>query len=176
MTVRELIELNMMIVDVEITVRTKEGKLVDQLDIGCAVGVKPPYPMRVPKDEKYIGNTNRYCDKYFRESTYIPKSINSWDDGKDYWQLKANRIPEKWLELEVTSWEVWRASTYGTSPRRDMHKSCGFNGQRINITALPSGERLTVPEEKKEPKTKDDGQMTLDEYLNDWEHRMKGGD
>ena len=171
MTVRDLISLNQMIVDMEIEVRKDGHRLIDALMIGCERGKKPHQPVKVSIDDKYIDNPSMR-----KEANYIDKSINAWDDGKDYWQLKANRIPEKWLELEVTSWEVWRASTYGTSPRRDMHKSCGFNGQRINITALPSGERLTVPEEKKEPKTKDDGQMTLDEYLNDWEHRMKGGD
>lgn len=167
MTVKELIELNMMIVDVSITVRTKDGKLVDQLNIGCNVGVKPPYPTRVPRDEKFIGSTNIYLDTHYKEAAYIPKSINSWDDERDYWQLKVNRIPEKWLELEVSSWEVWRAGTHGTSPRRDWNKSCGFEGQRINITALPNGQRLTVPEEKKEEPKSDDlvGQMTLEDFL-----------
>ena len=62
----------------------------------------------VPKEERYIGNLSLETK---REAYYIDKSINAWDDGKDYWQVKVNRIPKKWLELEVYSWEVWPASS-----------------------------------------------------------------
>ena len=58
MTVRELIELNMMITDIEITVR-KNGGLLDQLNIGPAEGIKPPYPTMVPKEERWVGNLSR---------------------------------------------------------------------------------------------------------------------
>ena len=88
MTVRELISLNQMIVDIEITVRKNGNALLDQLNFGPSEGVKPPYPVMVPIDERYIGTMNR-CHQ--REAYYIPKSINAWDDGKDYWQVK----PEK---------------------------------------------------------------------------------
>jgi hypothetical protein len=60
-----------------------------------------------------------------------------------------------------------------TSPRRPTgidtkSRNVNFHGQRINIIALPSGETLPDPEEKK-PKTDKqeqiDGQMNLDEFL-----------
>ena len=163
MTVKELIELNQMITDVEITVRKDGSRLLDQINIGVSQGIKPPFPTMVPKDERYIDNMSL---KTKREAYYIDKSINAWDDGKDYWQIKVNKIPRKWLELEVYSWEVWQASTIGC-PRRERCRT-HFNGQQINIIALPSGNSLKV----KEPKIAEDesdGQMTLDEWLGEQE-------
>lgn len=167
MTVKELIELNQMITDVEITVR-KDGGLLDQLNIGPARGIKPPYPTRVPRDEKYLKNFGMGDNKMYRDAAYLPKSINSWDDGHDYWQIKLNRIPKAWLELEVISWEVWQASKVTHhSPRRG--RVSDFHGQRINIETLPSGQRLIVPEEDpQEVSNQLDGQMSID----DWDYEV----
>ena len=168
MTVKELIELNQMITDVEITVRKGGSALVDQLNIGPAEGEKPPYPLMVPKEERYIGNISIETK---REAHYINKSINAWDDGKDYWQVKVSRIPAKWLDLEVYSWGVSPASTVCySSPRRrngDLNfKNVNFHGQRIDITALPSGETLPAPEEAKSQKDDQlDGQMNIDDWM-----------
>jgi hypothetical protein len=166
MKVRELIELNQMITDIEITVR-KEGGLLDQLNIGPAQGIKPPFPTMVPKEERYVGNMSLETK---REAHYIDKNINAWDDGKDYWQIKPDRIPKKWLELEVTSWEVWPASTvvYGASRRNDYghsHKNINFHGQRINIEAIANGERLEIPEPKV---AKEDDQLEGQMSIEDW--------
>ena len=166
MTVRELIELNQMITDVEITVRKDGSALLDQLNIGPAEGIKPPYPTMVPKEEKYIGNMSLETK---REAYYINKSINSWDDGKDYWQVLPKRIPSKWLELTVYSWEVLPASTmvYGVSRRTNYNlnfKNVNFHGQRLNITALPSGEQLVIKEQKPKQPAADDGQMTFEDW------------
>ena len=166
MTVRELIELNQMITDVEITVRKDGSALLDQLNIGPAEGIKPPHPTMVPKEEKYIGNMSLETK---REAYYINKSINSWDDGKDYWQVLPKRIPSKWLELTVYSWEVWPASTvvYGKNRRNDWgnsYKNINFHGQRLNITALPSGEKLAVKEQKSQEPVADDDQMTFEDW------------
>ena len=158
MTVKELIELNQMITDVEITVRKDGTRLLDQINIGVSQGIKPPFPTMVPKDERYIGNMSTETK---REAYYIDNSINAWDDGKDYWQIKVNKIPSKWLELEVYSWEVWHAPAINGTRR---YRNNSFHGQRINIIALPSGNSLKV----KEPKTAEDesdGQMTLDDWL-----------
>lgn len=172
MTVRELIELNQMITDIEITVRINGSLLLDQLNIGPAEGEKPPYPTRVPRERRWAGNMSKHDETMFRDAAYIPKSINAWDDGKDYWQVKPNRIPAKWLDLEVYSWEVWPASTVCySSPRRTNGKlnltNVNFHGERINIIALPSGESLEV----KEPKPKQteseqlEGQMGIEDFL-----------
>ena len=166
MTVKELIQLNQMITDVEITVR-KDGKLLDQLNIGPAEGVRPPYPQKVPVDERYI-DANGIHTHTHKEATYIPKSINAWDDGKDYWNIKTDRIPKKWLELEVTDWDSFPATTIGTtSPRRGgKWKNVNFHGERIRINVLANGETLTVQEEtKKDPKQDDQipGQMSFED-------------
>lgn len=167
MTVRELIELNQMITDIEITVRKGGSALLDQLNIGPAEGVKPPYPTMVPKEERYIGNQSLSTK---REAYYIDKSINAWDDGKDYWQVKVNRIPSKWLDLEVFSWSVWPASRsiYG---RRTNYNSnfpnVSFHGQRLDVTALPSGERLEVENNKPKQEVQEqqlDGQMSIEDW------------
>lgn len=156
MTVYELISLNQKITDVEITVR-KDWKLLDQLNIGCAEGVRPPHPTMVPIEERYIdsmGNAHK------KEAAYIPKSINAWDDGKEYWQIKPNRISKAWLDLEVISWEVWQASRVGTtSPRRN--NNVNFHGERINIEVLPSGQKLEIKEKPKEEQI--DGQMSFED-------------
>lgn len=164
MTVRELIELNAMITDLEITVRIGGNLLLDQLNIGCSEGVKPPYPTRVPKDPKYAGNFNQSNDDMYKDAAYIPKSINAWDDGKDYYEIKLNRIPANWLDLEVLSWSVGKASSVGVNPRR--HRNVNFHGERLRITALPSGESLEV---KEDPVEKSEvglsGQMNINDFL-----------
>lgn len=160
MTVRELISLNQMIVDIEITVRKNGNALLDQLNIGPSRGVKPPYPTMVPIDERYIHNIG---SSYRREAYYIPKSINAWDDGKDYWQVKPDRLPKQWLDLEVYDWNVWPASTAGCCGRRTVegHSNVNFHGERINIIALPSGSSLTVKQEAKKEEQTEDRQMSL---------------
>lgn len=158
MTVYDLISLNQMITDLNITVR-KDRKLLDQLNIGCAEGVKPPYPTRVPIDEKHIDAVGYYSHTH-KDAIYIDKSINAWDDGKDYWQIKTKRIPQQWLELEVTDWDSHPASTVcTTSPRRGRSH---FYGERLRINVLPSGQKLEIKEEK--PKDDQiDGQMSFED-------------
>ena len=160
MTVEELISLNQMITDVVITVRKDGSALMDQLSIGCERGVEPRFPTMVPKEERYIGTPNIENRK---KAKYIPKSINAWDDGQSYWQVKVNRIPEKWRSLEVYAWDVCSASCMGDNPRR--YKNVNFHGERINITALPSGEKLEIREPKQQVQQgyECDGQMSFED-------------
>lgn len=176
MNVKELIELNQMITDVEITVRQDGSLLLDQLNMGPARGEKPRYPTRVPIKPEYAGGFNQHNDAMYKDAAYIPKSINAWDDGKDYWQVKPNRIPHAWLDLEVYSWEVWPASTVCySSPRRrnygENFKNVNFHGQMLNVVALPSGQTLTVPQEK-EPKSKADEQLDGQMSIEDWNYEV----
>lgn len=163
MTVKDLIERNSMITDLEITVRKNGADLYDQLNIGCAEGVKPRYPTRVPKGPRYVGNTNLSDPSTHKDAAYISKSINAWDDGKDYYEIKLNRIPAKWLELEVFSWSVGRASSIGVNPRR--HNNNNFHGERLRITALPSGESLEIKEKTKDTDEELPGQMNIIDFL-----------
>ena len=151
MTVRELIEINAKIVDVCIEVR-KDGKLLDYLAIGLNEGVKPRYPMQVPRSIEYIDNMSIATKK---DGTYIDKSINAWDDGKDYWEIKIKRIPQKWLDLEVYSWSVSQAHRWNSRINRN-------SAECIRMWCLPSGESLEVKQDKPTPKDKDnDGQLSL---------------
>lgn len=164
MTVKELIELNDMITDLEITVRIGGNLLLDQLNIGCAEGIKPRYPLRVPKDRRYANNMARHDDEMFRDAAYIPKSINSWDNGKDCYQILLNRIPAKWLDLTVHSWECTAASRVThASPRRERTH---FYGQYLKITALPSSESLEIKENTSEKSEVGlPGQMNINDFL-----------
>ena len=155
MTVEELLKLNGLITDVVIEVRINGSRLLDELHIGPDFGVVPPNPTQVPVDEAHVGGN---CKK---DATYIDKSINTWDDGKDYWQLRVERIPKKWRELEVFSWRnanVYkpRHGRYSINPNGD------YNG--IRIVALPSGESLKV-EEKETTGNQLEGQMNLEDFL-----------
>ena len=163
MKVKDLIELNAMITDLEITVRKDGNLLLDQLNIGPSEGVIPPYPTRVPKEAKYAENLCRTDEKMFKDAAYIPKSINAWDDGKDYYQILTGRVPAKWLELEVHSWEVWNASSVATTSPRRYHNN-NFHGQLMKIVALPSGEKLEVKEVEK-PEVGLPGQMSINDFL-----------
>ena len=166
MTVKELIECNQMIIDIVITVRKDGSLLLDQISIGNDVGNKPPYPMRVPIKPEYAGSPNRFNENYFKDAAYIRKSINAREDGKEYWETKWKRIPAKYLDLEVYDWDV-------SSAYRGIWDNNFREGEKIHITALPSGEK-PAPVEKpvihnQEP-TVDDMQITIDEYLKGIEH------
>ena len=157
MTVRELIELNQMIVDAEIEIRDPHA-LIDVLLIGCAEGKIPPYPRKVPESGKPGRMENT------KMAHYVDKSINAWDDGRDYWQVKTDRIPKAWLDLNVSSWEVWPASHLG-NPHRD--RNVNFHGQRINIVALPSGEemRQDPPKASKAADDQIEGQTDIFDFI-----------
>lgn len=150
MTVRELIELNQMIGDIEITIR-KDGRLVDQLNIGQHEGIKPRFPTMVPIEERYIGTMSKSNQ---REAHYIPKSINARDDGKEYYQIMVGRIPKAWLELTVQGWDSHSAYR-GIHSRHEL--------ESLRITALPSGQKMEVQSEPKKSKEEDNmaGQMDI---------------
>ena len=164
MTVEELLSLNQMITDLTVTVRIDGTRLLDELNIGLDAGTKPRFPHKVPTDEAHI---NTLSDN--RDAAYISKSINAWDDGHDYWQVKPGRVPKAWLGLEVYSWETHPAY-YGRHPRACRHhngqtySNNNFHGQYLHITALPNGCKLEIPQEK--PKTNDEfeGQMSFEDW------------
>lgn len=159
MTVEELISLNMMLTDIKITVRIGGSKLLDELNIGPDYGKEPRYPTTVPIDENHIGSNQR------KKAVYMDKNINTWDDGKDYWQLKVDRIPKKWRNLEVYSFQcshVYRRNhwRYSVNPNGDY--------QGLHITALPSGESLRENDTKPNKAAGDDqleGQMDISDIL-----------
>lgn len=150
MTVRELLLLNNFITDVSIEVRENGSLLVDALEIGLDYGVVPPYPTII----------GQLSGKH-KQGTYIRKSINTWDDGRDYWQIKVDRIPEKWLSLQVFSWSA--SHVYSTHhPRTDLTNSM----EGIRITALPSGQTLDVVEKTEKNEQKQlEGQTDIFDFL-----------
>lgn len=158
MTVAELISINQNITDICIEVRVDGCALLDALHIGLDFGVKPPYPQMVPIDRAHIGNQSLTAKK---EAKYIRKSINAWDDDKDYWQIKTNRIPKEWLDLEVYSWRNWHVYK-GRHPRAAFGGQDAYEG--IQIVALPKGDRMpdiVPPERQLKVERTDNEQMSL---------------
>lgn len=156
MKVFELISINQSITDVTIEIRVEGCALLDALHIGMDYGVKPHFPLMVPINWKHIGNQ---CMTAKKESKYIRKSINAWDDGKDYWQIKTNRIPKAWLELEVFSWSYGHVFK-SHHPRSSGGGSDAYEG--IRIVALPAGDEKVFFEESEAPKK----QMQIDGQIN----------
>lgn len=160
-----------MIVDVEIQVRNEQRWLIDELNIGCNEGIEPRYPTRVPRELRYAGNFNKHDDHMFRDATYIPKSINAWDDGRDYWEIKLNRFPKGYLDLNVVSWDCFPAHIHTAySPRRmtgDFRNVNFTDAQRIRITATGTVPILAEPKEIKVKEEQMEGQITLEE-MEEW--------
>ena len=50
-------------------------------------------------------------EEFFRDALYIDKAINARDEGKDYFEIKLNRFPKGWLDLEVYDWSTSPASS-----------------------------------------------------------------
>ena len=67
---------------------------------------------------------------------------------------------EYWLELEVLAWTVCPASYMGVNRRR--YRNVNFHGERISITALPSGASLEIREPKQPEEM--EGQMTFEDW------------
>ena len=157
MTVQELISINQGITDICIEVRIDGCALLDALHIGLDFGAEPPYPQMVPIDRAHVGNQ---CLSAKKKAKYIRKSINAWDDDKDYWQIKTNRIPKAWLELEVYSWRNWHVYK-GTHPRSNGNPNGSYDG--IQIIALPAGEHMMRMPEERELKSEEPNldQITL---------------
>lgn len=152
MTVRELIELNPNITDLEIIVRNypDNGMLLDALHIGPDSGVKPPYPLMVGPGTKRQ-----------KETKYIRKNINAYDDGRDYWEIKPERIPEAYLNLQVHSW-CHRTVYHGHHLRDDFTGSM----EKYEITTYKPDADLTVKDEKPKAKKEQlEGQMFITDFI-----------
>ena len=157
MTVRELLELNGFITDVRIEARLESGQLVDELLIGLDFGIKPPFPCMVPIDINHVGSNQK------QEARYIHKSINAWDDGKDYYQIRLDRFPKSWLDLEVRSWK--QAHVYTKHHPRSGH-STNDHYEGLDITVLYNYGKIARPVNKENlHETKDDNQMTITDWF-----------
>lgn len=86
MTVEELVSINQMIGDISIDLRERDGRLIEELEIG--LGMKPR--------ETYPG---------WKLKT-INKSINTYDNGRDYYTILLKKIPKAWRKLEVYDFSI----------------------------------------------------------------------
>lgn len=110
MTVRELIELNDFIGDIEIQVRN-DGKLLKTLKIGAGVEETNLLELR---EKEIVKNTE----------------INIRDEGDFRYGLILKKIPKNWLNLKVDSWRMmW---SYRPNDR-------GSSLESIEIECYPDG-------------------------------------
>lgn len=131
MTVKELIELNWLIGDIEIEVRKDgNGILLKRLKIGAGAEEAKDPELR---EKEIVKNTE----------------INIRDTGDFYYGLIMSKIPKNWLNLKVYSWRV------GWSHRPDDSQS---SLELIRIECYPDGYK---EEKKKPDTEKDDGQLSL---------------
>lgn len=135
MKVRELLEINQNIVDVYIEVRNypNNGQILDALYIGMDAGVEPPHPF------EWGISTARHG-----KAKYIRKSINAFDDGRDYWEIKVNRIPDSFLNLDVYSWHM--RSVYKPHHPRDDRT---YSMEAIQITTYKPDAVLVIDKDIK---------------------------
>ena len=127
MTVEELISLNENIGDVVIEVRDN-GSLVWVYRFGKNVGDLSPNAFGGPRTE------------IRKKMTASAKPINSKDNGKDYYEILVNRIPENVRKLEVTAFSSHRAYR-GIYSQHEL--------EEIWITAKPDSQ-LTIGKFMKE--------------------------
>lgn len=127
MTVEELISLNGSIGDVVVEVRDN-GSLVWVYRFGKNVGDLSPNAFGGPRTE------------IRKKMTASAKPINSKDNGKDYYEILVNRIPENVRKLEVTAFSSHRAYR-GICSQHEL--------EEIWITAKP-GSQLTIGKFMKE--------------------------
>ena len=120
MTVKELIEKNHSIGDICIEVRNN-GILVKELKIGADA-----YTSKAPICEEIVKRIN----------------INTFDSGKDYYNLNLNKIPDSWLELNVDAWSCNKAYR----GLRNIHE---LSAIRIISTQSGSGAKIIVTEENR---------------------------
>lgn len=155
MTIRELIQDNQHIGDIEVEVR-KNGHLVDEWHIGYSCFAR----RYISAWDKYdnllqlgfeISDYNKrklpeWKEKYkvvARFPHFIDKLINSKDKRGDYYQTLVNEVPKEVQEMEVYSWHS-RSAFRGISERLELEK--------IYIT-VEIGEQ-ELPKVKEEPDAK----------------------
>lgn len=127
MTIEELISLNACIGDVVVEVRDN-GSLVWVYRFGKNVGNLSPNAFGGPTTE------------IRKKMTASAKPINSKDNGKDYYEILVNRIPENVRMLEVESFSSHRAYR-GICSQHEL--------EEIWITAKPDSQ-LTIGKFMKE--------------------------
>lgn len=131
MTVKELIELNWLIGDIENNVRKDgNGVLLKKLKIGAGVEETNCLELR---EKEIVKNTE----------------INIRDEGDFHYGLILNKIPKNWLNLKVYSWRMRRL--YRPDDRESSLES-------IEMNCYPDGYK---EEKEKQNTEKDNGQLSL---------------
>lgn len=128
MTIRELAEKNQQIMDIEVTLRTEKSLFIHRYRFGG--GAK-----YYPGDEAQAKSLGKRMENIV---TIDNTEINAYDirSGKDYYQLKLDKIPKKYqfiLDKEVGSWTL--SSSYRTN-------STHWNGSKLLYVTCYEGESV----------------------------------
>ncbi len=116
MTVKELIESNQCIGDINIIIRDRNGMRTKGYHIGADEGMEPIRRSLI--NEKDV---------------YRKVNINAFDT-KDIYQLYSNRIPKQLLELEVFSWKSTKAYRRGMTHSLECIDIEIRNGAALELT------------------------------------------
>lgn len=154
MTIKELIQDNQHIGDIEIEVR-KNGYLIDEWHIGYSCFARR-YINAWDKYDKVVGGIElsdykKRKDAEWKEKHklvarfphFVDKLINSKDKGREYYQTLVNEVPKEAQDMEVYSWHS-RSAFRGIGERLELEK--------IYITVEIGSKEL--PKVKEEPDAK----------------------
>lgn len=141
MTIKELIELNDYIGDITVTIRDSEGKnKIQEYHIGVNAGIIPVY-----HDDKDV---------------YEEIEINTFDKGKDYYQILVSRVPKQILELRVFAYRIWG------SYRRYLSASHGLEHVHITVRQGENAKTPVIKEKSQEAKKEElEGQINLEDFI-----------
>ena len=114
MKVKELIQLNNNIGDIEVAVRGGYNgwTRIKSWHIGVYEGIVPQYP---------LGN-----------ATYINESINAYDYDKNEYKVVTKNIPKEVLEMEVMAWDSY--------PTHRLYINHWLERVRITVKETASGQ------------------------------------
>ena len=128
MKIKELLELNNCIGDLDVEIRDENAIYIKSYHIGLNSGIEPI--QRPPLCENDV---------------YKEVSINSFDTKRVYYQILLNKIPKQLLELEVFSWRSYEAfrRDYSCELERVLIEVRGVNHVEIKEECLKNDAQLS---------------------------------
>ena len=137
MTLRELVTTTHTLGEIDIEIRDKKGILIDSIQIGSRV-----------TEDRIGGHEQEPRWKCIR------KPVNLKETGKDYWGTIITAIPKKYLDSEVTFWQLWK----GFSLNNGLWQ---FYELHVVILGVDKYIETTVTEEPEQLQ----GQMSIEDFI-----------
>ncbi len=130
MTLRELLETNCTIGEIDIEIRNAKRKLIDEIVIGTHA-----------RPDRVKGHSNEERWKT------INKPINLREGAKEYWGVNLKMIPSELLNSTVLSWDT-RGNAFtmnnGLWEFKDLHVAILGVDEYIETTASEESEQMEL--------------------------------